>query len=184
MTRTKRPTQPASARQLDRRVAASRAHDACRARRPATRPALSSSRPRRLAKYRSRSSLLQLGQPAAAVGFHLRTTWSGIVGGRRRAARAERERCESSRSRPPRHTRQVAGKSASVSPGKADDDVGRERRPIERSLHQAAAIDESLAAPAPPHPPQHGVGAALHRNVQVRDKSVADARPSRRSARA
>ena len=52
--------------------------------------------------------------------------------------------------------------------GEADDDVGRDRRPVEPLLHQPAAVDEPPAAPAAAHAAQHAVAAALHRDVQVR----------------
>src|SRR4051812_20156902 len=50
---------------------------------------------------------------------------------------------------------------------KADDDIGRNRRPIESLLHEPAAIDESLAPPTSPHPPQNRVAPALHRDMEM-----------------
>ena len=67
-----------------------------------------------------------------------------------------------------RTTRQGVGEIGVGFAGEADDDVGRERRPIERFLHQPAAVDDSLGAPAAAHAAQHGVGAALQRDVQMR----------------
>ncbi len=67
-----------------------------------------------------------------------------------------------------RTTRQVAAKSSSVSPGKPTITSVVKRRAVERFLHQPAAIDDALRAPAAAHAAQNAVGAALQRDVQVR----------------
>jgi hypothetical protein len=48
---------------------------------------------------------------------------------------------------------------------KANDHVGRDRRPVETFLKETAAIDKSLTSPAAAHAAKHADAAALHGNM-------------------
>ena len=116
------------------------------------------------------STLLAARLPAFSVArcdlFSLPTV-SGWASGR--SCRGDRYtgRCESSKN-PPRAPRGTSLEILLRFAGEADDDVGRNRRLVERLLHQPATIHVPLSAPPPPHPRQHALRAALKRNMQVR----------------